>query len=199
MKVLSPEQVLLLQKPLPPEAVKPHPTKTFLSSIKAIYVVERLNQVFGIGSWSLKSEVIDNKTAMIVVRTVLTIPEYGIELESFGGNDNGGENSKNHDLGDAYKGAVTDAFTKICSYLEIGIDVFKGKGDKKPENKQPDNKQLTQQAQKDWLNPNTKQWQAAIDYMNGGGNIEAIEKKYRISSANREMLLSETIEAAPTK
>lgn len=195
MKQLSPEQIQKLREPLPAEAVKPHPTKTFLSSIKAIYVVERLNNVFGIGAWHLKSEIIDNTTAMIVVKSILTIPEYSIELESYGGNDNGGENSKNHDLGDAYKGAVTDAFTKICSYLEIGIDVFKGKADKGAA-KQPE---APKQPHKDWLNPNTNQWNAAIDYLNSGGNIESIEKKYRLSSANREMLLSETIEAAPTK
>lgn len=130
MKQLTPEQIARLKSPLPSEAVKQHPTKTFLSSIKAIYVVERLNDVFGIGSWHLRSEVVDSSTAMIVVKSTLTIPEYGIELESFGGNDNGGENSKNHDLGDAYKGATTDALTKICSYLGIGMDVFKGKGQK---------------------------------------------------------------------
>jgi len=44
-----------------------------------------------------------------------------IYIENFGGNDNA-------DLGDAYKGACTDALTKIGSYLEIGMDVFKGKG-----------------------------------------------------------------------
>lgn len=126
MKILTPEQVALLKQPLDPKAISQHPTKTFLSSIKAIYVAERLNLVFGIGAWNLKSEIIDNKTSMIVVKGILTIPEYGIELESFGGNNNGGENSKNFDLGDAYKGASTDALTKICSYLEIGIDVFKG-------------------------------------------------------------------------
>lgn len=137
MKQLSPEQIKRLKDPLPPEAVKPHPTKTFLSSIKAIYEVERLNEVFGIGSWQLRSSVIDATTPMIVIKAILTIPEYGIELESYGGNDNGGENSKNHDLGDAYKGATTDAFTKICSFLEIGIDVFKGKNTptKTPESK----------------------------------------------------------------
>ena len=123
---LTEEQKELLRRPLPEEAVSQHPTKTFLSTIKAIYVVERLNEVFGIGSWNIKSEVIDNKTSMIVVRATLTILEYEIELESFGGNNNGGENSKNFDLGDAYKGATTDALTKIGSYLEIGIDVFKG-------------------------------------------------------------------------
>ncbi len=119
-----------LRKPLPQEAIKPHPTKTYLSSIKAIYVTERLNDVFGIGSWKLKTDIIPNieiNKGMVVVKTTIEIPEYNIYIESFGGNDNGGEGSKNFDLGDAFKGATTDAITKICSYLEIGIDVFKGK------------------------------------------------------------------------
>lgn len=126
-KTLSPEQVALLQSPLPEEAIKQHPTKTYLSSIKAIYVIERLNQVFGIGSWRIPSEILSVDHGMVVVKAHLHIDEYNIHLEAYGGNDNGGEdNNKNFDLGDAYKGAVTDAFTKMCSYLEIGKDVFKG-------------------------------------------------------------------------
>ncbi len=35
-----------LKEPLPQEAVTQHPTKTYLSSIKAIYVTERFNEVF---------------------------------------------------------------------------------------------------------------------------------------------------------
>jgi len=117
-----------LTAPLPKEAIKPHPTKTYLSSIKAIYVTERLSQVFGIGGWRLKTELIkEGEKGMIVVKVILEVPDYNIYYESFGGNDNGGENSKNFDLGDAYKGATTDAITKIGSYLGIGIDVFKGK------------------------------------------------------------------------
>jgi len=139
MTKLTEEQLKMLRSPLPKEAISQHPTKTFLSTIKAIYVVERLNQVFGIGNWNLKSEIIDNATSMIVVKSILTIPEYNIELESYGGNNNGGENSKNFDLGDAYKGATTDALTKICSYLEIGIDVFKGNGNKASYNEGKEN------------------------------------------------------------
>lgn len=119
-----------LRKPLPTEAITKHPTKTYLSSIKNIYIVERLNDVFGVGSWTQKSKVISVHEGMVVVHSELTIPEYGIQLESFGGNDNGGEGSKNFDLGDAYKGACTDALSKICSFLEIAIDVFKGNGNK---------------------------------------------------------------------
>lgn len=129
-----------LKAPLPPEAISKHPTKTFLSSIKAIYVTERLNDVFGIGSWRTKVEHIETKetevyikdkvgnvtdkkrkVTMVVVKTTFEIPEYGVYYECYGGNDN-------EDLGDAYKGATTDAITKVGSFLEIGIDVFKGKG-----------------------------------------------------------------------
>lgn len=117
-----------LSAPLPSEAVKPHPTKTYLSSIKAIYVTERLNDVFGIGRWQIRTQEIERgEKGMVVVKAILTVPQYDVYYESYGGNDNGGETSKNFDLGDAYKGATTDAITKIGSYLEIGIDVFKGK------------------------------------------------------------------------
>lgn len=119
-KTLSAAQIELLNKPLPPEAVSPHPTKKFLSSIKSIYVTERLNEVFGVGRWSIKSEIVENADKMIVVKAFFSVPEYGIEYESYGGNDNA-------DRGDAYKGATTDALTKIGSWLGIGADVFKDK------------------------------------------------------------------------
>lgn len=119
-KVITEEMKQALLAPLPDEAISQHPTKTFLSTIKAIYVTERLNDVFGVGAWKIKTDLIEKCEKMVVVKTTLEIPEYGIYYESFGGNDN-------QDLGDAYKGATTDAITKIGSYLGIGIDVFKGK------------------------------------------------------------------------
>ncbi len=129
-KELTPAQIDLLKSPLPPEAVKPHPTKNYLSSIKAIYVVERLNEVFGLGGWFATNEVVKEEGKMIVVKSTFNAPEYGIMIpDIFGGNDN-------PDLGDAYKGACTDALTKIGSYLYIGMDVYKGlNGENKPQAK----------------------------------------------------------------
>jgi hypothetical protein len=122
-----------LYAPLPPEAIKPHPTKTFLSTIKPIYVTDRLNEVFGIGGWKIKTEnVLVNDNGTVVNKVIFTVPEYDIYYECFGGNDNGGQASKGFDLGDAFKGATTDGLTKICSYLGIGIDVFRGKQTAKP-------------------------------------------------------------------
>lgn len=135
MKEITNEIKAILDRRLPDEAVSPHPSKSFLSTIKSIYVTERLNEAFGVGAWHTKVEhittdkylvkrKIDGKDTMVeqrmvVVKLMLDIPEYGIHYESFGGNDN-------EDLGDAYKGAVTDAITKICSWLGLGADVFKG-------------------------------------------------------------------------
>lgn len=154
-----------LSAPLPSDAVKPHPTKTYLSSIKAIYVTERLNDVFGIGKWQLKTDLVERgNNGTVVVKATLTVPEYNVYYESFGGNDNGGENSKNFDLGDAFKGATTDAITKIGSYLEIGIDVFKGKGNSPakpkstpaPATKPAEAKPSTIQPSKEFTKPEAK-------------------------------------------
>lgn len=122
MKTLE-EVKAILDRPLPPEAVTPHPTKPYLSSIKAIYIVERFNEAFGLGGWTIKNEVIEAGEKMIVVKANFFVRNnsFGIEvLDIFGGNDN-------PDRGDAYKGACTDALTKIGSYLGVGMDVYKGK------------------------------------------------------------------------
>ena len=181
MEKVTKEMREALRMPLPVGAVTKHPTKTFLSSIKAIYVTERLNDVFGVGSWQIKvNHVTTTDKSMVVVKVEFSIPEYGIYFECYGGNDNGGENSKNFDLGDAYKGATTDALTKIGSYLEIGIDVFKGLGNTAP---------APQQQPKKWLNitdsngSDTKEWLNVITAINDGKitTIDEIKKHYSLS------------------
>ena len=129
MEKLTPQQIELIKNPLPEEAITQHPTKTYLSSIKAIYVTERLNEVFWIWAWQIKTNQIWDVSDkwMVVVKVILEVPTYWIYYESFGWNDNGWESSKNFDLWDAYKWATTDAITKIASYIWIWIDVFKWK------------------------------------------------------------------------
>ena len=139
-KQITAEMKAKLDKPLPPEAIKPHASKKFLSTINPIFVTERLNDVFGIGSWKVKTEFVTssptkNGTIMVVTKTIFEIPEYGIYFECYGGNDNA-------DLGDAYKGSMTDALTKIGSYLGIGAHVWKN--NPTPEQAQPQ-QQKTQQ------------------------------------------------------
>jgi hypothetical protein len=188
MEKVTKEMREALRMPLPVGAVTKHPTKTFLSSIKAIYVTERLNDVFGVGTWQIKvNHVTTTDKSMVVVKVEFSIAEYGIYFECYGGNDNGGENSKNFDLGDAYKGATTDALTKIGSYLEIGIDVFKGLGNAAP---------APQQQPKKWLNitdsngSDTKEWLNVITAINEKKitSIAEVKKHYSISKSVEEKI-----------
>jgi len=127
---LPPEVAARLRQPLPPEAISAHPHKPGLSSIKPIYVIERLNEVFGLNGWEENYEIVETGP-MIVVRGCLRIPKYGIVRQQFGGNDN-------PDRGDAYKGACTDALSKCASQIGIAIDVYKGLGPgSSPPAKQP--------------------------------------------------------------
>lgn len=127
------EKVILLQKKLPNGAIKQHPTKTNLSVINPMAVIERLNEVFGHGSWQFTTEFLscekgiqktkngDREIYMSAVKGRLEIPEFGVVLEQYGG-------STNDDKGDALKGGGTDSLTKIASYLGIGAEIYKGNG-----------------------------------------------------------------------
>lgn len=115
---LPPEIAEQLKKPLPAEAISANPTKPGLSSVKVIYIVERLNEVFGLNGWEDDYEIVESGP-MVVVRGCLRIPRFGITRQQYGGNNN-------PDRGDAYKGACTDALSKCASQLGIAIDVYKG-------------------------------------------------------------------------
>lgn len=131
-KKVSQEMTLALNEPLPKEALKAHPTMQGLTAINQIYIIERLNRVFGIGSWQLRDEllspIMENskqgtkgvyKDYTSLVKVTLTIPEYNIHMECIAG-------STNKDEGDSAKGGITDCITKIASWLGIGHEVYKG-------------------------------------------------------------------------
>lgn len=183
-KKLTLEIIRLLNKPLPKEAIKQHPTKTYLSTIKAIYVVERLNECFGIGGWIINNEVVTREAKWVVVKSILTIPEYGIIIpDIFGGNDNA-------DLGDAYKGACTDALTKIGSYLGIGMDVYKGLADQpKTEQKAEPKKEPVKQI----LTFDHPNWNKIITYLKSNGTMTELLKKYEISKEVEEELMNQIL------
>ncbi len=122
-----------LQTKLPDWAIKKHPTKTNLSVIHPMAVIDRLNEVFGVGQWNFKTEFIsceketqktkngERQVYVSAVKGILEIKKYEIHLEQYGG-------STNDDKGDALKGGGTDALTKIASYLGIGAEIYKGRG-----------------------------------------------------------------------
>ncbi len=114
-----------LRAPFPPEAITPHPTKTYLSTIKAAYVMERLNDVFGICGWTIEHTIVSDDTDYVVVVGCIYLPEFELRTpDQYGGH---GKTGKGTEPADGYKSAVTDLMSKSASYLEIGIDVFKGR------------------------------------------------------------------------
>lgn len=139
---MKPEQINQLQAPLPAWAVKPHPTKTGMSAIHPMAIIDRLNEVFGLGVWQFTTEFIsceertqktkngDRQVFMSAVKGRLEIPSCNVILEQYGG-------STNDDKGDALKGGGTDSLTKIASYLGIGAEIYKGKGNVAPGTENP--------------------------------------------------------------
>lgn len=124
MSTIDPNTYQNLKAPLPDKAVRPHPTKGYLSTINPGYVIDRLNEVFGLGGWMIDYEIISVEEKMVVAKGTLEVPDTGIKVVQFGGNDNA-------DKGDAYKGACTDALTKCASYIGVGLHVWMD--DKRPE------------------------------------------------------------------
>ncbi len=182
---ISKEQREALRKPLDPAAISQHPTKTYLSTIKAIYVVERLNDVFGVGEWNIANEVMPAMAPKwVIVKSTFTVNGYNIKIEQFGGNDNA-------DPGDAYKGAATDALTKIGSYLEIGIDVFKGCKDK------PATNGTTTEPKKQFADDNRPwlteaQMKKIIERIEGGEPElkEKVTKEFKMKKEYKEKILA---------
>lgn len=133
---ISEEDVKKLGAKLPDWAVKDHPTKSNMSAIHPMAVIDRLNEVFGVGGWSFLTEHISceegvqvtkkgtpqESTRKIYVSAVKGTLQIGdITIQQYGG-------STNDDKGDALKGGGTDALTKIASYLGIGAEIYKGHG-----------------------------------------------------------------------
>ena len=124
-KAITEEMRIKLRESFPDEAYSAHPTKTFLTTLKAMYVTERLNDVFGVGRWTITHNVEERTADYILIRGEFNSLDYEVITPAqFGGH---GTTGKNTEIADGYKSAVTDCISKIASYLEIGIDMFKGK------------------------------------------------------------------------
>lgn len=181
--------------PFPPEAYQAHGSKSFLTSLKAMYVIERLNDVFGIGRWNLEHEIINSENGYILMKGQLKLLDYPdiIVPAQYGGHKTGGAGTE---MADGYKSAITDCITKSASYLEIGIDVFKGlikppKSDKK-ETVKSSEKKLKGFSDLPWLNQKTDEWNTAVkDLIAGTITINKLKTKYRFSAANEKELLKQ--------
>lgn len=120
-----------LSAPFPKEAMTSDSSRGFaLTSIKAQYVRERLNEVLGVNGWSSNTEVVDRTDEGVAVKLVLTahIDGKDVSRSSFGG---ASKKNKGQTYGDLFKSAETDALSKAASNFGVGNDVFKGLVDPK--------------------------------------------------------------------
>lgn len=123
----------ILNRPIPDWALKPHPTKTNMTVIHPMAVIDVLNEAFGLGEWEYKTDYLQcnpftqttknggRQMYMSAVKGTLIVPKHSIHIEQYGG-------SSNDDMGDALKGGATDALTKCASYLGVGASIYKGQG-----------------------------------------------------------------------
>jgi len=118
-----------LSRRLPDWAVKQNPMNSKMSVINPMAVIDRFNEVFGVGAWNFHTEFISMHDAKMgakdafhaTSKSTVIVQSEGIHLEQFGG-------STNMDRGDALKGSATDALTKIASYLGVGSTIYKNLG-----------------------------------------------------------------------
>lgn len=169
-----------LLAPLPIEALKQHPTRPYLTTINSIYVTERLNEVFGLGGWTTKVDIIKDDGEWVVVQVHFTATysdddgvERTIERNAFGGNDN-------EDIGDRYKGAVTDALTKIGSLIGVGAHVWMNQG--VPRQAPRDNSPARPMEQKFQPTTEPTEWLNIIDKRSGKYTDLGLEYCERVKS-----------------
>lgn len=116
----------LVNKPFSGEALSKDTSRGFeLTSIKAQYIVERLNETFGLNGWHASYQIIlEDPERGVIVKCTLKCGIYGnreASREAFGGC-----NPKKQ-IGDMIKSAMTDSLGKAASHMGIGNEVFKGK------------------------------------------------------------------------
>jgi hypothetical protein len=192
-KKITDEMRVQLRSDFPSEAYSQHPTKTFLTTLKAMYVTERLNDVFGIGRWGVDSEIIERTTDYITIKGKFTSLDYEVLIpDQFGGHVTTG---KNTEIADGYKSAVTDCISKLASYLEIGISMFKGEVNPPRSGNKPNNDKykfgLASDDSLPWVN--SGQITAMVKAIADGQKEEVKTAliKYKWSKANKEKITEE--------
>lgn len=121
---ISEEMRNALKADFPDKAYKKHESKKYLTTLKAAYVMERMNDVFGVGRWDLTHEVISSDNNYVLMSGRIVILDYDAVVPvQYGGHATSGTGKEK---ADGYKSAITDILSKSASYLEIGLDMFKG-------------------------------------------------------------------------
>lgn len=119
-----------LRAPFPEEAIETAESRTGKgfepTGVKGAYVIERLNEVFGLcgTGWSFEIQEVGVEDKWATARISLSYKigeEWSLPVVAFG-TSNVGTKSQ----GDAMKGAITDGIKKAASHLGVGQEAYKG-------------------------------------------------------------------------
>lgn len=98
-----------------------------LTSLKAQYVVERLNEVFGLGMWKLSGDWKEVDDGVMFFGELQAQYKDGENLVTIATGPVPGFGGVDHaNSGDAYKSARTDCLSKSASLLGVGNEMYKG-------------------------------------------------------------------------
>lgn len=113
-----------LKADFPKEAFSKDTSRGFaLTSVKAQYVVERLNDVLGFMNWSHGGEhKLTDDGSGVLFHGALVVSINGKQNRFF----STGYAKLGKNLGDAYKSAKTDSLSKAASQIGVANDTFKG-------------------------------------------------------------------------
>jgi len=123
------EMLALLAEPFPREMLRYHQGKK-LTYVPVAEVIARMNRVLGVNGWS--SEVINvwrepdyPEWVLAHVRVTATINGVLVQRDGVGGQQVKKLRSGNGvvDLGDEYKGAMSDALKKACQGYGVGLEL----------------------------------------------------------------------------
>lgn len=118
-----------LTAPFPDKAYSADITRAdkVLTSLKAQYVVERLNEVFGLGNWKLDGEWKEVDDGVMFFGELTAQYKDGENLVTIATGHVPGFGGVDHaNSGDAYKSARTDCLSKSASLLGVGNEMYKG-------------------------------------------------------------------------
>lgn len=123
-----------LKADFPKEAYSVDNTRGFpLTSIKAQYVIERLNDVLGLDGWSIDGEFEKDENGVAFIGSLNVkigdkeVTRSGVGYGAYQKDKDG--NLKKSSIGDAFKSAMTDMISKTASHIGVGNEVFKGNVD----------------------------------------------------------------------
>lgn len=120
-----------LQRVFPASAYKEIDDGKGLTSIKAQFFIERLNDVLGPDCWHAVYDITTDNDELVVIKCQLNISHEHLSTSrqsygSFAKSVYVKWKKKEVDIVDRHKKAMTDSLKKACSHLGLGAETFKG-------------------------------------------------------------------------